>query len=322
MEVRILIETEFENGDVRRHDFGRLSRPTGMICGEAIGLMLEDARTILKRLQAAIVVDQVEEISRTSQACPHCQTKRRIHDYRARNLDTLFGRISVRAPRICPCRCQAVDHRSIGGARSILSYLLPDRATPEFLRMHAELGSRHSFREAARIMDTFLPCAPQSHVTVRNRLGRVAQQLEDGSLNPAHKGLRDGGNTAGTTIFLDGAHIRSRPEYQRRHLDVLVGKTDGPRASRRFGLVKEGAASPVSLLRDELLKAGWRSGEPLTVLTDGEPALPYLVHLAAGRQLTHILDWWHISMRVQHVENAVKAKVEALCARFPIYTDE
>jgi hypothetical protein len=37
MDVRIMIETEFENGDVRRHDLGRLSRPTAMICGEAIG---------------------------------------------------------------------------------------------------------------------------------------------------------------------------------------------------------------------------------------------------------------------------------------------
>lgn len=261
MEVRILIETAFENGDVRQHDLGRFSRPTGAICPEGIGLMLEDARTILKRLQTAIVVDQVEEISRTSQACPACRTKRRIHDYRTRNVDTLFGRISVRVPRMCTCSCQAENHRGTSGAQSILSNLLPDRATLEFLRMHAELGSRHSFREAARIMETFLPCAPQSHVTVRNRLGRVAQKMEGGSSTPSHNGVRDDGKPAGATLFLDGAHIPSRPEYQRRHLDVLVGKIEGPRTSRRFGLVKDAAPSPIALLRDNWLRRG---GAPVT----------------------------------------------------------
>lgn len=63
-----------------KHDLGRLSGPPGTICTEGIGLMLEDARTILKRLQATIVVDQVEENSRTSQVCPDRRTKRRIHD--------------------------------------------------------------------------------------------------------------------------------------------------------------------------------------------------------------------------------------------------
>jgi hypothetical protein len=68
--------------------------------------------------------------------------------------------------------------------------------------------------------------------------------------------------------------------------------------------------APISLLRNELALAGWRSGAPLTVLTDGEAALPNLIHLAVGRQFTHILDWWHISMRVRHVENAVKGLLQ------------
>jgi hypothetical protein len=311
----MLIETEFENGDVRQHDLGRLSRPAKMICGEGVGLMLEDARAILKRLQTAIVVDQVEEISRTSRACPDCQIQRRIHDYRVRKLDTLFGRITVRAPRVRHCRCEATDHGTTGSPQSILSHVLPDRATPELRRLHADLGSRHSFREAARILDTFLPCVPQSHVTVRNRLGQVAKEMEDECVKPAPVGADDNIGTVGTTLFLDGAHIPSRPEYQKRHLDVLVGKIEGRKGPRHFGMVKEGATSPILLLREELGQAGWRSGDPLTVLTDGEPALPNLVNLAVGRQFTHILDWWHISMRVRHVETAIKGLLQ--CEGFP-----
>lgn len=89
MDVRILIETEIENGDVRRHELGRLSYPKRAICGEGVGLMFEDARETMKGLQAAIVVDQIEEFALASRTCPACQTRRRLHDCRARKHDTL-----------------------------------------------------------------------------------------------------------------------------------------------------------------------------------------------------------------------------------------
>ena len=99
-----------------------------------------------------------------------------------------------------------------GGPLSPLAFFFPDRATPELQRLHAELGSRHSFREAARLMKSFLPCHPPHHTTVRGRLGRIAERLERSrrtSSDPA-----DATPKGGLTVFLDGAHIRCRPEYQ------------------------------------------------------------------------------------------------------------
>lgn len=152
--------------------------------GEAIGLILEGAKTILAQLQKAIVQDQVEEMSQAFRPCPACRPcpgcgrVRPIHDYRSRTLDTMFGRFTARAPRIKLCACQPDTTGRIGSPLSPLSYFLPDRATPELQILQAELASRHSFRGAARLMNTFLPCQVQSHVTTRNRLGRVAEKLE------------------------------------------------------------------------------------------------------------------------------------------------
>jgi hypothetical protein len=42
----------------------------------------------------------------------------------------------------------------------------------------------------------------------------------------------------------------------------------------------------------------------VTVISDGEAALPELVRTATGGAIVQILDWWHISMRVRHVEQA------------------
>ena len=49
---------------------------------------------------------------------------------------------------------------------------------------------------------------------------------------------------------------------------------------------------------------GWRPGAPVTVLSDGEAALPGLVRAAVREPVTCILDWWHISMRVQHIQQS------------------
>ena len=54
-----------------------------------------------------------------------------------------------------------------------------------------------------------------------------------------------------------------------------------------------------------LAAQGWLLGRPVTVISDGEPALPNLVCAAIGGSVSHILDWWHISMRVRHIEQTL-----------------
>ena len=80
---------------------------------------------------------------------------------------------------------------------------------------------------------------------------------------------------------------------------------------RRFGLVQQAAQSTSRQVLQDLQAIGWDGESPVTVISDGEPALPNLVRVAVGGPVRHILDWWHISMRVKHVENAVKGLVQA-----------
>ncbi len=109
-----------------------------------------------------------------------------------------------------------------GGPVSPLAYFFPDRAPPELRRLHAELGTRHSIREAARLMKSFLPCHQPHHTTVRGRLGRIAERLE--CRRRASSSLADVTPKGGLTVFKDGAHILCRLEYQQRRLDLVVGK--------------------------------------------------------------------------------------------------
>ena len=154
----------------------------------------------------------------------------------------------------------------------------------------------------------FLPCAPQSNTTVRNRLGRISEKLDVADEGYGNNNASAKSSTL--TVFLDGAHIRCRPEYQKRHLDVVVGKVENTNMSRRFGLVQQAANSPAKQLRHNLIAQGWDGQSKVTVISDGEPALPNLVRRAVQGPVTHIFDWWHISMRVQHIENAVRGLLQ------------
>lgn len=164
--------------------------------------------------------------------------------------------------------------------------LLPDRCTPEFRRLQAELSARHSYREAARLLTMLLPCEPPNHATMRNRTHQVAAELEARTSvrpEPEARSSKD----AEMIVLIDGAHIRAAPGYQTRHIDVTVGKIEVPgRAPRRFALAAKGAVSPLGAIRQALKDQGWKSGRSVTVLSDGEAALPGLIRAAVGGPVT------------------------------------
>ena len=137
MDVRIVVETTFENGTTKTRHLGRFSRPFRSTQPEGFGLLLEDAKSMLWQLQKAILLDQIEEISEASRVCPDCNKVRAIHDYRPRVLDTLFGRFHVKAPRIRRCACNAKSEVTMGGPLSPLARFFPDRSTPELQRLQA-----------------------------------------------------------------------------------------------------------------------------------------------------------------------------------------
>jgi hypothetical protein len=71
------------------------------------------------------------------------------------------------------------------------------------------------------------------------------------------------------------------PEEKSRHLDVTVGKVEvAGREPRRFAFAPKGADRPIDILRAALGAQGWRPGQRVTVISDGEAVLPNLVRAA------------------------------------------
>lgn len=318
MQWTIRLEATTLWGELQTLEIGRLERRVSDLAAAEIGLMLDEAKALLAELQRRIVQTQIDEKVMIKRVCADCRRVRPIRDQRMRVLQTLFGTVRVAAPRIRLCPCMATGPFS-NLSLSPLSELLADRCTPELRRLQAELGARHSFREAARLLSAFLPCSSINHTSIRNRLHRVADGLQEDEAKVSASAQKKEERTppaTGIVVLIDGAHVRAAPGYQARHLDVTVGKVEvSGRPARRFALASRGAEHPLSHVRAALADQQWTTGTPVTVISDGEAALPDLVRRATNAEVTHILDWWHISMRVRHAEQALAG----ICALRPVH---
>ena len=149
-------------------------------------------------------------------------------------------------------------------------------------------------------------------MTIRNRLTDVAAVLES-DRNQSCVDTTEQSNPPELTVFLDSAYVRSRLEYQRRNFEVIVGCIESKSGKkRRFGVSQAADYRPRDCLRTSLKAAGWREGTSVTVLSDGDAALPRLIKDATGADVCHILDWWHISARIRHVEVTFKTLLSQL----------
>jgi hypothetical protein len=51
------------------------------------------------------------------------------------------------------------------------------------------------------------------------------------------------------------------------------------------------ADRPLAQIRAALTEQGWTGERPVTVISDGEAALPDLIRRATRRDIRHVLDW-------------------------------
>ncbi len=163
------------------------------------------------------------------------------------------------------------------------------------------MGARTSFRDAARILDTLLPASPANQESLRNRTHAVALRIEADDRQAAAEvmAVRDepdkaaAADTSRPVVMLDGAYIRAVSGHQVRNFEAICGKVEHEgHATRRFAMVRSVTEQPHALLRAALQDQGWREGDAVTAVSDGDPALPGLVRSATAGPVEPILDWF------------------------------
>jgi len=321
MQWTVRLEARTSAGEVETTELVTFSRPGVVSTLAEIGLLLVETKTLLVRLQASMLCGPVAEYAAHHQVCAACGMLQPLKDRRTRRLQTLFGTVEVEAPRFKVCRCRQPAPMAEVTVSPVCA-LLTARCTPELERVQAELGARTSFRDGVRTLDRLLPASPANQESVRTRTHAVALRIEADDRQAAAEvtAVQDEPDKAAAAdasrpvVMLDGAYIRAVPGHQVRNFAAICGKVEHEgHPTRRFALVRSVAEQPHALLRAALQDQGWREGDAVTAISDGDPALPALVRSATGGSVEPILDWFHLSMRVHHVEQVMRG----LCALEP-----
>ncbi len=321
MQWTLRLEARTSGGEVTTTEMLTFSRPAVVSTLAEVGLVLSETKALLAKLQASMLCGQVAEYAAHHRACVECGALQPLKDRRTRRLQTLFGTVEVEAPRFKACRCRQPVPMT-GAMVSPVCTLLSARCTLELERVQAELGARTSFRDGVRILEALLPVLSANHESLRGRTHAVTLQLEAADRQAAAEitAVRDdtakapAADASRPVVMLDGAYIRAVPGLQVRNFEAICRKVEREgQSTRRFALVRSVAEQPHALLRAALQDQGWREGDLVTAISDGDPALPALVRSATGGPVQLILDWFHLSMRVQHVEQVM----QGLCALEP-----
>jgi hypothetical protein len=314
MRWTITIEGTDEFGAAHRSEIA-LEKDLNSLTAGAVGLSIEDGKTIMAHLQQVIVKQQCESYVSVRRFCLDCERFRRIKDYSKRKIRTVFGCVEVRNPRILNCQRCVPYFRD---ASAVLRDFCPDQATPELMELSARLGSLMPYRKAADVIAEFLPIkSTESFVTVRHRTLALGKRLDEKArdrarFDPPNSDEREqieldlpNDPEREFVVSIDTAHIKSAAEADGRTFEIAVARCGRGLRGSGPGHYFVTADTSKQELRFRTLQAlqseGYAGRGEITVLSDGAEIMKRLPrHLP--RPTKHIVDWFHIAMKIQPLQ--------------------
>lgn len=262
-----------------------------------IGMSRDTGRKLLGELQHAIVVLQETALRVQARQQAAASPGVEIKDYRIRNVQTLFGTVSLRAPRI-------IDH---GQIENVLPISCGARSTREFDDLRSKLSAWMSYRVAMDLLGEMYPVKDgKSAQTAMRQVAIAAKRLED--LPAACAPFQDDP----IALPLDTTFVRGTEPEASHGLEILVGAvSQGSDPIHYF-------ACPFTRKEDciRLGKAALatRSSGEIEAFSDNARSVRAMAK-SIGAPAKPISDWFHLSMRIQHaicVADALEATTESV----------
>ena len=318
MKVKIQMTIESDAGEPEWvHEVAQLER--GALRTEALGMTLAEAKSILGTLQHTLVEKQASEFLATHRNCSCCSrtlARKGEHELVFR---TLFGKLKLVSPRFYHCRCQGNGKASF----SPLVELLPERRSPELLYLETRWAALMSYGMTVKLLQDVLPISRDiSPTAVLHGVSRLADRL-DGGLGEEQACFIEGGPrdwealpepAAPLAIGIDGGYVHSRDQTSRQSgwFEVIVGKSIPSEGSGKcFGWVRRCDQKPKRRLFELLKSQGMQMNQAVTFLSDGGDTVRDLQRYL-NPQAEHLLDWFHVTMRLTVMGQLVKGLVSGV----------
>jgi hypothetical protein len=288
---------------------------------EHLGLTLREAKQLLNTIQPCVLQHQVDTFLDACATCPDCGIPLKAKGYNTCTFRTLFGTFHLSSPRLLHGRC---TRRKTTSFRP-LSALLTESAAPELLFMETKWSSLVSYGLTVDALTDFLSLEVTLDVkTVRHDTLKVAERCEAELGEEPWSFIdgcpRDWGNLpipdGPITVGIDGGYVRDW-EAKKHNFEVIVGKSilafkrdedeDHP-SSKRCGFVQTLDTKSKRRLFEGLKSQGMQLNQQITFLSDGSDTVRAL-QLYISPEAEHILDWFHVSMKLTVLDQYAKGLV-------------
>lgn len=332
MTFQIRVVVTADNGQQQVHEITSVQRTE--LKPETLGLTLAEGKAILGEIQRVAVDQQTAQCTTAHRPCSDCGQPRSCNGHHNLVLRTVFGKITIQSPRYLHCDCQPHQTKSY----SPLAQVLPERTTPELMFLETKWSSLMSYGLTAELLQEVLPMDSSLHAsTIREHVLDAAQRLED-ELGEEQwtfiEGCQRDWNKlpppdGPLTVGIDGGYVRGR--NKEGHFEVIAGKSllgfrreageEEELSSKCFAFVQTYDAKPKRRLFEVLRSQGLQMNQQVEFLSDGGEDVRN-VQLYLNPEAEHLLDWFHITMRLTVMnqiakglpEKIGKAKTNANCA--------
>jgi hypothetical protein len=290
-----------------------------------LGLTLAEGKAMLKAFQEIVVTQQMRAFFEAQRPCPHCGQRRRSKGYHTTQLRTVFGTIPVPSLRLYQCLCQS-DPSDAARTFSPLALLLPEPMTPELLFLETKWAALVSYGVTAQLLHEVLPIDEAlAPCTIREHVLTVAERLEQ-QLGEEQWSFIDSCPAQWSclpipngplTVGIDGGYVRAQDKQG--WFEVIAGKSllsftrgeesQEPVSSKCFAFVQTYDQKPKRRLFEVLQSQGHQLNQQITFLSDGGDTVREL-QLYLNPHAEHILDWFHVTMRLTVLQQTAKGLPE------------
>jgi hypothetical protein len=288
---------------------------------ETLGLSLADGKTILHGVQDFVAAQQTAEDLKRRRNCPSCGQQYHSKGSGTHTVRTVFGPVPVPNPRWERCSCQSTGQKTFRPGAAWLQ----GRTSPELLYLETKWSSLIPFAKVADLLKEVLPVGESTnHETVREHLQAIAERMEadlgeERPVDPVEpqpeeheQRLPDGPMTVG----IDGGYVRAA--HKKGWFEVIAGRSvvafrraeqDEVPPAKCFGFVQTYDQKPRRRVWEVMKSQGMQENQQVVFMSDGgEDVRQVREYLHPNSE--HVLDWFHITMRLTVLQQQTKSLQE------------
>ncbi len=293
---------------------------------ETLGLSVAEGKTMLQGVQDFVASQQALGDLKQRRICPACGQRYHVKAPGTHTVKTVFGPVAVPNPRWNRCSCQTEGSQTFRPTAAWLQ----GRTSPELLYLETKWASLIPFEKVADLLKEVLPVGETTnHETVREHLQAVAERMEselgverklrefEAPDREVEQPLPDGPMTVG----IDGGYVRAA--HKQGCFEVIAGRSvvaflraeaNPVPPPKCFGFVQTYDEKPRRRLWELMKSQGMQENQQVVFMSDGgEDVRRVQEYLHPNGE--HIIDWFHITMRLTVLQQQTKALQAAQEAR-------